>query len=433
MKLYFNKFLFIGCAIFIVFIEDLLRRIMPGNQIWLVLMKTYFLMFAFIVNGIYFNLPKYMNVIKYWFIVFTLILFFYIFFHGGLVRFFISFHSLIVIPLLCLLLMYRLSKEQNFAIYKFVLLSAFIAALVALYTYLSGLYTSVDSWLGPTTETAGFRIFDETKIYFNAGWFYGAERLAWICAIAISIGFVFINCYKGTSLRFFIYLCILILFAASVSTFRTTGMLLCLVIVLVNSFKILIKRRGYLFALMLLLFLGLILFDNASISLDHFNPKYLFYVEHISTFFQRVSIQVDNINRGMQYGGFFGLGPMPQGLQYFSAFGYTKHVFHTEGLISHSIAQYGFFSLFHIGFHFFLIYLGILGIFFYDDWKFSIALLLVISRIWLLKASQMETDTFAQFTLYVIVASYLFHIMSDHKRIIKLLLTRKRIINVNHS
>lgn len=423
MKLLSFKYIFIVSAVIAAFSEDLLRRILPGNPIWPLILKTVFLFLHVLTSHMTFLPRKYFGLFKFWFVSMSIILFLYVFFLDSLIRILISFNALIFIPALCLIAVFKLNYVERLELNRLFFIFAMIAAIFALYTYSSGAYETLGHLFGPSDETVGFRYFEGSRFYFNAGWFFGAERLAWMSAVGISVGFYFIYQQKSLINQIFLLFCTIVLLFSAFTTARATGFVMCALIFLICSAKIFIKKPVWFYIVILIALSIYIFVEEFKSPLDQFTgTRHSFYIEHISTLSSRLNFHIENIKRGIILGGILGLGPLPQGLQYFLPTQLSSYMYPTEGLISHSIAQFGFFSIFHIGFNFWLIYLAFWGLLHYSDCRFPIAVLLLFLKLWLLKASQMETDTFAQFTLYFISTPLIISVIRDRsykKRIMK--------------
>lgn len=388
---------FIAILVFVT-IEDLIRRISTDIPASILIIKTILL---FII-AIIFNIKTYLNNLKS-FIAFVIFLFIFITLPNiestsDLLRIVIWFNAVIIMPLLIIIILIQLDYNDFIKIFKAIFIVSILASLFAIINYFSGTFMNYETLGGPVS--GGFRFYQGQKLYFNSGWFYGAERLSWLCAIGLTTSFILMAPHKKFVKQFPYLIVILFFIFTSFTAARVTGFLLT-IFIFVSSILLLWGKKKKWLPLMTIIILAFVFFTNEITSVFTQSERFNFIIEHSSSLNERGSFHLMNIKTALEYAGLFGLGPLPQGLQYLdkSYFLSLQHI-QSEGLISLSILQFGIFSIIHISFNAIFILLALRAIIRYNDYKFFLGILLLALKIWVIKASQMETDTFAQFYLF---------------------------------
>lgn len=404
--------IFFIIIIFVSF-EDFIRRIFRDIPASIMVLKTFFLFIVTFYYKIAITPSNYKDFLIRVTFLLLLIVIPNITSEVDFLRAMVWFNAVIIIPILITSIMIKIGDDNAIKIFKGIFIITVFAGIFAAYNYLSGKFTNIEDLGGPVV--GGYRFFEGQRLYFNPGWFFGAERLSWFCAIGISAGFVqIINLRKSKNQIIYMFLILFLLFV-SYSTGRVTGFLMATFVFLTSILVISLKSKKWLPLITITTVLLVFYYQDIFHYLRQ-DVRVSFIIEHSSSVNERGISYLDNIKNTLTYAGLTGVGPLPQGLQYLNLKTYESFYFiQSEGLLPFSLLQFGVLSIIHLIFNSLFILLALRAILKYDDYKIILGLLLLALKIWNIKASQIETDTFAQFFLYIMIAPLIKYYFEEMK------------------
>lgn len=395
--------------------EDFFRRLIPVIPSTIVFLKTSLLLLFIVINQkiIY----KYSNkLFRIWSILLFVILLPHLLTLEGIFRSVIWLHAIVFLPILIVLSFITLDDVWQKKVFKVVSIVALLCGIFAFYTYSTGAYAIKGAIWGPLSGS--YKFYEGQRVYFNAGWFFGAERLTWVMAIGVASVSILIKNKKKFINQIPFFLTILFFLFISFTTTRLTGFLLTIAMLIIISIKVILRNKIWLIIFSLIF---IIAFANIDVILKLISSdsRALFVIDYSGTADEKGLFHLTNVSNAIKYSTLLGYGPIPQGIQYIDTAVNIIYFIHTEGLISHSIVQFGILSVIHITFNFIFFLLALRAIFKYDDYKFILGVLLLILKIWIVKASQMESDLFAQFMLYLMITPLIKSYLIEKKHIME--------------
>jgi hypothetical protein len=385
-------------------VEDPVRRLLGGGSVWVLGLKCAPLLLACLFSvreESRTNLRTCLLVL----LVLTVPLVPHLLLLDDLSRAALWIFGAVAVPALCIGAVARLSGSDCECLGRALRNCAIVLSVTVLWAEVTGDYKVYGTLVGPSLEGKGFRMYEGERLYFNSGVLMSAERLAWVCLLGIGWCGAGAAVARGWRRSLLVAASVLLWIAAGLTS-RATGFLLCSA-ALATVFAMLGGRLISVGALALSILLSLGVTAGLLDAVPGLRDGVSYYGFRAEESRERTETHGRAILDSARGVSLFGAGPLPQGAQYLSGYLDWLPNYNTEGLLSHSIFQFGVLAPLHLFFH---AWIGFRLVHFIRRKDRALAMLAVcgiLSRAWLLKASQMETDTLAQVFAFLTISPLL--------------------------